>query len=57
MKNVEIKIEGTKAVITVDLSKSFGPSSTGKSIIVASTNGNQAVAPGVYMGLNIYKKN
>jgi hypothetical protein len=56
MKNVEIKTEGTKLIITVDLSKNYGASKTGKSTIIASTEGNQAVAPNVYMGLNVYKK-
>lgn len=56
-KNVEIKIEGKKAHIIVDLTKEFGPSSSGKTIIIASTEGNQQVADGIYLGLNVYKKN
>jgi len=56
MKNVEIRTEGTKLIITVDLTKTFGPSSTGKTIIVASTEGNQKVAGGeIMLGLNAYK--
>jgi hypothetical protein len=57
MKNVEVKIENGKAIITVDLSKSFGPSSTGKSIIVASTEGNQRLEGKILFGLNVYRKN
>ena len=59
MKNIEMKKTGNKLVITVDLSKDFGPSASGKSIIIASTEGNQNVegAPGVKIGLNIYKAN
>jgi hypothetical protein len=56
-KNVETKVEGNILTITVDLSKDFGPSSSGKTIIVASTEGNIAV-PGhddTKIGLNIYK--
>jgi len=56
MQNVETKVEGNKLHITVDLSKSFGPSSTGKTTIVASSKGNVEVAPGVKMGINVYKK-
>jgi len=56
MKNVEIKIEGEKMTITVDLSKTFGPSKSGKTTTIASTEGNQAVAPGVFVGLNVYRK-
>lgn len=56
MQNVELKVEGTKLLITVDLSKSFGPSQSGKTIIIASTHGNVEVTPGVKMRLNVYKK-
>ena len=55
MKNVEITQEGTKLIITVDLSKEFGRSASGKTTIVATTEGNQKVGD-VYIGLNVYKK-
>ena len=57
MKNVELKVEGTILTIKVDLSKDFGPSSSGKTTIVATTEGNVSV-PGreEKIGLNIYKK-
>jgi hypothetical protein len=57
MKNVQINVEGKKLVIVVDLDQEFGPSSSGKSITVASTEGNVAV-PGhqeIKIGLNVYK--
>jgi hypothetical protein len=59
MKNVEMKKTGNKLVITVDLSKEFGMSSSGKSIIISSTEGNVTVAgtDGVKIGLNVYKRN
>jgi hypothetical protein len=58
MKNVEMKLDGNLLTITVDLSKEFGPSSTGKTIIIASTEGNVSVPEreGVKLGLNVYKK-
>jgi hypothetical protein len=60
MKNVAMKIEGQKLIITVDLAKEFGPSSSGKNVIIASTEGNQSVPEredlGVKIGLNVYKK-
>ena len=37
MKNVEMKVEGNILTIKVDLTKEFGPSSSGKTIIIAST--------------------
>jgi hypothetical protein len=58
MKNVELKVDGNILTIKVDLSKEFGPSTSGKTTIIASTEGNKAV-PGkedVKIGLNVYKK-
>ncbi len=36
MKNVQMPVVGNILTITVDLTKEFGPSSSGKTIIVAS---------------------
>jgi hypothetical protein len=58
MKNVEMTVEGNTLVIKVDLTKEFGPSSSGKNIIVASTMGN-VIVPGyenTKVGLNVYKR-
>ena len=57
MLNITSRIEGNKLVLEIDLSKSFGSSSSGKSLIVASTQGNVSV-PGredVKLGLNVYR--
>ena len=58
MKNVEMKIEDNILTIKVDLTKEFGPSSSGKTIIIASTEGNISVPEkdDIKIGLNIYKK-
>ena len=40
MKNVEMTLDGNTLTIKVDLSKEFGPSSSGRTIIVASTEGS-----------------
>ncbi len=58
MKNVEMKTEGNVLTIKVDLTKEFGPSSSGKTIIIASTEGNIAIDghEEIKIGLNIYKK-
>ncbi|HTA75900.1 MAG TPA: hypothetical protein VK791_01945 [bacterium] len=57
MKNVEIKVEGNILTIKVDLSKEYGPSASGKTIIVASTEGNITVPEREEkVGLNVYKK-
>lgn len=58
MKNVEMKLENNILTIKVDLTKEFGPSSSGKTIIIASTEGNISIPDkeDVKIGLNVYKK-
>ena len=57
MKNVDLKVEGSLLTITVDLSKDFGPSSSGKTTIIATTEGNVNVPErDEKIGLNVYKK-
>ena len=58
MKNVEMKVDNNVLTIKIDLAKEFGPSSSGKNIIIASTEGNQSVPDkeDVKVGLNVYKK-
>jgi hypothetical protein len=58
VKNVEMRVEGTVLTVKVDLSKEVGPSSSGKTIIIASTEGNVSI-PGAEdkkIGLNVYQK-
>jgi len=58
MKNIEMNVEGNILTIKVDLSKEFGSSASGKSTIIATTEGNMSV-PGAEdkkIGLNIYRK-
>lgn len=58
MKNVEMTVEGNILTIKVDRTKEFGPSSSGKTIIIASTEGNVAVDvhEEAKRGLNVYRK-
>ncbi len=57
MKNVEMKVDGHMLTITVDLSKDFGPSSSGKTTIIATTEGNVTIPDREEkIGLNIYTK-
>jgi hypothetical protein len=58
MDNVNISVKGTILTAVVDLSKNLGASSSGKSIVIGSTQGNVAV-PGhddIKIGVNVYKK-
>jgi len=58
VKNVELSVEGNILTVKVDLTKEYGPSSSGKTIIVASTEGNADIPgyDGIKIGLNVYKK-
>lgn len=58
MKNIEMKQSGNILTITVDLSKRFGRSSSGKTEIVASTEGNISVPENeeIKIGVNVYTK-
>jgi len=57
MKNVELSLDGNILTIRVDLTQTFGPSSSRKTTISASTEGNVAVGPGraEKIGLNVYR--
>jgi predicted membrane protein len=58
MKNIEMTVEGNILTIKVDLTKEFGPSASGKTIIIGTTEGNISI-PGcedAKVGLNVYKK-
>src|SRR5262245_24347594 len=58
--NVELEVsaDGSQLTICIDLRKDFGPSSSGKSRIIASTKGNADIpgTPGVKLGLNLFRK-
>lgn len=58
MKNVEMKLEGDILTIKVDITKEFGPSASGKTIIIASTEGNISIPEkdSVKIGMNVYRK-
>lgn len=55
MKNVTFKKEGAILTIRVDLSAKGELSKSGKSEVVATTNGNQEIGDGLMLGLNIFK--
>jgi hypothetical protein len=59
MKNVKMSVTGNKLLIEVDLAESGDISKSGKSIVIASTEGNKSVlgADDVKVGLNVYKPN
>ena len=60
MKNVEIKFDSKKKVMTIeiDTTKRFGASASGKTLIIASTEGNAKTGvEDIVVGLNVYVPN
>jgi len=57
-ENVHIEVDKDVLTITVDMSKKFGFSKSGKTHKIASTGGSQKIpgVPGVILGLNVNKK-
>lgn len=56
MKNVKTTIEGSKLLIEVDLAQPGEVSKSGKSIVIASTEGNMPLGQDdIKIGLNVYK--
>jgi hypothetical protein len=55
MRNVEMEMKGAKLVITVDTSKDLGPSTSGKSILIGTSGGNQPFGD-FHVGVNVFKK-
>ena len=58
MKNVSMSVKNSTLTITIDLGQDFGPSTSGKTKIVATSEGNADVPghPGVKVGVNVFKK-
>jgi len=56
MQNIKMNVDGNILKITVDLTQDLGPSKSGKTIMVATTNGNASI-PNTeeMMGLNVYR--
>ena len=57
MKNIEMSVTDTILTIRVDLSRNYGESGSGKSIVIASTEGNRRIpgADDLRIGLNVYQ--
>jgi hypothetical protein len=57
LQNVEMRVEGSKLVIEIDLTKEFGTTKSGKSVTIAGTNGAISVPDReeVKLNLNVYK--
>ena len=59
MQNIKVSTKGSILTIEIDASVNLGASKSGKTQLVASTQGNQKLSVGgkeVYLGLNAYVK-
>lgn len=56
--NVATSLKGTKLIIEVDLSKTLGPSKSGKTILVGTTRGQKRVegVDNTFVNLSVYRK-
>jgi hypothetical protein len=52
--NVEASVDGDWLIIRIDLSRSLGESKSGKSRLIASTNGNALLPGGTRVGVNVF---
>jgi hypothetical protein len=59
MRNVRFEVRNDILIINVDLNERVGPSSTGKSDLVATTEGNRRLKgyPNMFFGLHVYVRN
>lgn len=55
-KNIEAHLEDTTLVLRIDLAQRLGRSQSGKTVIIATTGGNQSLPehPAIKLGLNLY---
>jgi len=60
MFNTDVKTVGDEVTIKINLKQQGRASASGKSLVIASTEGNQSIATvngkAVYLGLNCYTK-
>jgi hypothetical protein len=57
MEGIDLKVNGDKLVATIDLTRKGAPSSSGKTLLVASTRGAVAIdyakRPGLKIAINV----
>jgi len=59
MRNVQTKLEGSKLTIVIDINAATEASKSGKSDVIASTEGNVKISTPDgerFLGLNFYRK-
>lgn len=61
MQNVKVTTKGKKLVLEIDLGDEIGPSKSGKTVLIASSQGNQTIGmtedgQPISIGVNVYRK-
>jgi hypothetical protein len=58
MKNVQMQVDGDVLTIRVDLSKDYGLSPSGKSVVIGTTEKNVPIGDrsDFRVGVNVYRK-
>ena len=55
MKNAEIKVDKKGIMtVTIDTKIKLGPSKSGKTILIATSEGNCQLENDIFLGLNVY---
>ena len=56
-QNVDTQVKDGKLIVTIDLGAQGTRSSSGKSVVIASSRGNAFISEaGVTLGINVYRK-
>lgn len=53
LTNAETSVRGSKLTVIIDLSTDLGPSSTGKTLLIAK--GKEEIVDGLFLSLNAFK--
>lgn len=54
-QNITVRIDGHTLTLTIDLSHNLGLSKSGKSSLIATTNGNVTLPGGEKLGVNLFR--
>jgi len=53
LTNAKTVVKGNSLIVTIDLTKDLGPSSTGKTLLIAK--GKEEIGEAMFLSLNAYK--
>ena len=59
MNNIKVSVDGSNLVLTIDATQNLGRSKSGRTTLIASSQGNQKLMVAgkeVFIGVNVYEK-